>query len=181
MTNLVKFLINGIEAELLSAKVKRNGDRTVDTMELGVPPRYTIDNGDKVDYIQDIVDVTNLVSIYNFHYSARDEGGYDIDGDDGTFTADFDRDSTQSYTKSVQPVIRFNADDEKVIVSDDARIDYSKQFDIIVIAKPFTFPTGVMTIYSKTNGGIGGGIEIGITSGDPGYVEVELFETGGKI
>lgn len=181
MTVLTRFMINGKEAEILTCKVTRNGTRTVDTAEFTVPPGYNINEDDEVTYIQDVADTTFLTAIYNFQYSARDEAGYDLDGNDGTYTADFTEDTTKDFTKNTKPVIRFDADGEKVTINDNTRFDFSKQFDIIIVTKPFTFPTGAMTIFSKSNGGIGGGIEIGITSGDPGYVDVELFDTSGVL
>ena len=181
MTGKIRFLVNGGEVELISSKVKRNSDRAVDTIEFKIPPKQVADQGATVTYVQDIVNTDFLTAIYNFQYSARDESGNDLDGDDGVYTADYTEDSTQSYTENIKPVIRFNADSEKVTITDNTLFDFSKQFDIILITKPSTFPTGAMTIFSKTNGGIGGGIEIGLTSGDPSYVEVELFETGGTL
>ena len=178
---LVKFLINGLEAELVSAKVRRNHDRTVDSSEFKISTQYEIDQGDKVTYIQDIVDTTFLTAIWNFHYSARDEAGNDIDGNDGTYTADFIQSASLNYVEDISPVLRFNAINEYVTVIDNSRINFSKQFEIDIICSPEIFPTGLMTIFSKTNGDAGGGIEIGITSGDPGYVEVELFDTVGIL
>ncbi|WP_428323666.1 hypothetical protein [Nitrosopumilus sp.] len=181
MTNLIKFMVNGLESNLLSAKTRRNGSRTVDSMEFSIPPKYSIDEGDEVTYIQDVADTTFLTAIYNFQHSARDEGGYDLDGDDGTYTADYANDTSRNYAKSVKPVIRFNADNEKVTVSDNSRFDFSKQFDIIVVVTPEVGSSTARTFFSKSNGGVGGGIEIGISGADPGYVDVELFSTAGIL
>jgi len=145
---LTRLMVNNKELPLLKAKVTRNGDNSIDVAEFRLPPQTTIADDDEISYIQDIVDTTYLTAIYNFHYSARDEAGYDIDGDDGTFTADFVEDGTKNFTGSIDPVIRFNANDEKVTVTDNTRIDFSKQFDIILIVSPATFPTGAMTMFS---------------------------------
>lgn len=181
MTKLTRLLVKGLETDVISAKVKRNHDRTVDTCELKISPKFPLEQGDEVTYIQDIVNTDFLTAIYNFQYSARDEAGYDIDGDDGTYTADYIEDTTRSYTENIQPAIRFNADNEKVTVADNTRIDFTKQFDIVVFVRPEAFPTGAQTFFSKSNGGVGGGIEIGVTSGDPAYVEVELINTSGIL
>jgi len=184
MAELTRFKINNLESTLYKAHVKRHGSRSVDEGEFGFPPSTVVTKGDCVTYIQDIVDTTNLTAIYNFQHSARDEGGFCLDGNDGTFTADFINDGTRNYTQDIDPAIRFNADCEFVTVTDSTRFDFSKQFDIHTWVRHCTFPTAAKTFFSKSTGGIGGGIEIGVTAVDcmcDSFVCVELFDTGGLL
>ncbi|NIT99622.1 MAG: hypothetical protein GWN01_01355 [Nitrosopumilaceae archaeon] len=181
MKEITRFLVNNKKTPLLSAEVNVYGDRSVDSSKFRIPPQTSVTKKDQVSYVQDIVDTTFLTAIWNFQYSARDESGYDIDGDDGTYTADFTADTTRKYTENIQPVIRFNADGEKVTVADNSRFDFSKQFDIIVITTPETASTTARTVFSKSNGGVGGGIEIGVSGADPGYIDVELIDTDGTF
>ena len=62
-----------------SATVKREGNRGADNMRFSLDVTSKIQKNDEVYYIQDIVDVDNLVGMYNFYGNFRDESGFEQD------------------------------------------------------------------------------------------------------
>lgn len=185
---LVKFFVNEYERNLLSADVLLEGERGVDIATFKVRPDELVSNGDEVFYIQDIVDTIYLRGCWNFQGNCRDESGYKQDGNDGTYTADFIDNPSAIYTRNSPRVIRFNASGERVTVTNknfpatsNKIMDFSGQFDIVLSYSPEVFPTDQSIVFSKSTGGIGGGIEIGTSSGDPGYVYIELFRQDGTL
>ncbi len=59
--------------------VKREGNRGADNMRFSLDITSKIQKNDEVYYIQDIVDLDNLVGMYNFYGNFRDESGYEQD------------------------------------------------------------------------------------------------------
>ncbi len=59
--------------------VNRQGDRGVDNATFVFDPVDEISEGDEIYYIQDVTDVDNLVGMWNFHGSFRDESGFEND------------------------------------------------------------------------------------------------------
>lgn len=185
---LVKFFVNEYERNLIEADVLLEGERGVDIAKFKIRPDQTVNNSDEIYYIQDIVDTLYLRGMWNFQGSTRDESGYQQDGNDGTFTADFIDNPSAVYTRNAPRVIRFNASGERVTVThknfpgtSNPIMDFSGQFDIHMSYSPEAFPTDQAIVFSKTTGGIGGGIEIGVSSGDPAYVYVEFFDQSGIL
>tara|TARA_R110000803_G_scaffold118017_2_gene186441 strand:- start:780 stop:2936 length:2157 start_codon:yes stop_codon:yes gene_type:complete len=62
-----------------SAIVKREGNRGADNMSFSLDITSKIQKNDEVYYIQDIVDLDNLVGMYNFYGNFRDESGFEQD------------------------------------------------------------------------------------------------------
>jgi hypothetical protein len=59
--------------------VKREGNRGADNMRFSLDVTSKIQKNDEVYYIQDIVDLDNLVGMYNFYGNFRDESGFEQD------------------------------------------------------------------------------------------------------
>lgn len=124
------------EARLIKAVVKREGSRTVDNAEFTFPINANVDEGDRVKYIRDITDVAFLTAVYNFQGNDRDESGFDLDGDN-THTNYVDPNISPNIGKfKANYAINFDgtgsAGLDKVIVSDNTRFNFNKQFDIYI-------------------------------------------------
>jgi len=125
------------EAKLINSIVRLEGARTVNTMDCDLA--FTdVQEQDHIKYIQDVVDVAYLTSIYNFQANDRDEGGFDLDGDN-THTEYVDPNETKDTIANTQKfksqygIIFDGTGDtgfDKIIVSDDTRHNFTKQFDL---------------------------------------------------
>ena len=65
-------------AQVIKARIKREGVRAVDSGTVIVPSKYDIEQGDEVAYIQDVCNTQYLKGIWNFQMSGRDESGYKL-------------------------------------------------------------------------------------------------------
>lgn len=177
------------ECSLLSAVVKKEGTRTVDTAEFKVPATTDVDESDLVSYIQDIGDVTNLVGVYNFQGSTRDEGGFNLDGDnvgDGIIKPNANKtvsgktfdNTTNNLKNHMNYGIIYTG--TKTSISHNSRFDFSQQFEIICMASTRNTSSGAVgdkkIFFSKFDPS-GNGIEIGIilNSVTFGYLTDELW------
>ena len=151
----------------LKSTVVNNGTRTTDTGDFVLSMRDKIVQNDIVSYIQDIVDTQSLVSVYNFKHSARDEGGFDLDGDDRTFTSTFVKETLGKFDDHY--CIKFDAAGEEVTVSHTERHNFETTFDIYVHYKAdvthFAGNSDTLEaiLFSKYDSAVGGnGVMIGM-------------------
>jgi len=161
------------DVELYESIVTRDGDRAVDSAEFRFPVNAIVDISDTIYYIQDVTNLDSLTAIWNFQYSARDESGNFLDGNDGTggYTADFINPKTAPNNSGKFEdlySIRFNNINEEVTVPHNTKFDFSGQFDIFIwyIADAVHFGGNSngkkQIIFSKFDSDAGGnGIEIG--------------------
>ena len=165
------------EIKPISAVIRKEGTRTVDTAEIVLPAQANVNENDKIKYIQDIGDVSNLTAVYNFQGTTKDEGGYGLDGDDSFDDVVSPNDSKTSgnntYANTDVKATRNRMNygiiyhGTKTTISHDSKLDFAKQFDIICTASLRTIsPSGASVgdkkiFYSKIDSS-GNGIELGV-------------------
>lgn len=149
------------------ATVTTNGTRATDVGEFVLPITAKVGQNDLISYIQDVADSESLVSIYNFKQSARDEGGFDLDGNDRTFTASFVKETAWRFDDHY--CIEFNAVNEEVTIPHTELHDFTGRFDVIIQYKADTIPymgstqDKIQVMFSKyDSGGSGNGVQIGL-------------------
>ena len=177
-------VIDRFPVNIISARVRQDGDRAVDTAEFVIPITEEVNEGDDLKYIQDDVDVDNLVACWNFHGSTRDESGYDNDGDDGTHDVDLTAERyslNKEFVRDVQPVAYFNptqqttpyvtiANKTHLVTGNPNVLDFSGEFDIFLRFRDVGYPDNDEIVFSKRTASTG--IEIGYTSNH--YPKVEI-------
>jgi len=182
-------IIDRFPVKIISARVRQDGDRAVDTAEFVIPITEEVNEGDDLKYIQDDVDVDNLVACWNFHGSTRDESGYDNDGDDGTHDVDLtgERYSLNiSYVRDVQPVVSFKPSTQTrpyvtilnkthLITGTPNVLDFSGEFDIFLRFRDIGYPDNDEIVFSKRTASTG--IEIGYTTNHYAKVEITSSST----
>jgi len=173
-TDIVKYPI-------VKATVRRDGARTIDTADITLAGGAVVDLDDKVSYIQDDVPLTNLLAIWNFQGSYRDESGFHHDGtrtsptnpDEG-FVVPNEQTNTLKYRGNYG--LNFTATGQKVTVADknmasdktNASLDFRGQFDIIINFKNNANPdlsgfnSSPMILFSKYDTTNSRGVEIGL-------------------
>lgn len=172
---------------IINSRVIRQGNRAVDTAEFTVSIKHDVAENDTVKYIQDIVDTDFLTAIYNFQVNNMDEGGYDLDGT-GTHAWKEPQDTSGNFSTLNKFSPNYSAEfdgttGKKVTVSDDSKLDFSKQFDIIAWVTTYRLggSTGDKRIFFSKydSGGSGNGIEIGATKLSGGWAIYAVVRTGG--
>tara|TARA_R100000808_G_scaffold9877_1_gene26786 strand:- start:1994 stop:4180 length:2187 start_codon:yes stop_codon:yes gene_type:complete len=177
------------EVKLLEAVVRKEGTRTVDTAQFKLPASAKVNQHDKVRYIQDINDVTHLTAIYNFQGSTRDEGGFNLDGNDtydGVIHPDatktvnsisFDNSHDASYNEAkARSFMNYNiiyAENNYTTITHNTKFDFSKQFDIVCMASSALggndHSDGSKSILFSKMDSSGNGLEIGLIRKTVGF------------
>ena len=123
----VKLFINGTQKTVINTKLEKQGERGIDQIKLMLPANVGVEVNDKLLFVQDFVDVSNLSAVYNFQNSVRDESG---NLNHGTATdISFGYDNWDGYSAT------FNGTSSKVTIPDDNSIDLSGEFHIYIWAK----------------------------------------------
>ena len=131
-----------IQKSILSVSLQKQGERSVDQIKVRFPPNESIGVNDKLLYIQDNVDLANLVAIYNFQGSTKDESGQLNHGTAANVTYGTDKWDGKSAT--------FNGTNAKVTIPDDPQLtlDFDAKFDMVMWLK-WTATTSPMYVVSK--------------------------------
>ena len=129
MTHIAKVLKNKTtELTLLNFKIKKEGERGIDTTEVFTPKSTEININDRIEIIYDIISVEGASSLYCFQGAVKDES---LNENHGTTTSVTYSNETEFYGKQAV----FNGTTSFVSVPDDDTLDLSGVFDIFVWAK----------------------------------------------
>jgi hypothetical protein len=71
----VKVLVNNTAVKVVNTEVTREGERATDQSKLIFPTCVAVDIGDRINILQDAVDLSGLVGAYMFQGGAKDESG----------------------------------------------------------------------------------------------------------
>jgi hypothetical protein len=119
----------------LSVKMKQQGHKKPDTLNVAFPMENKIDEQYNVSYIQDVVDTEWLSAVYPMQLSCLDEGGYNQDPTDPAESrfVKVDIDKFKGHY-----ALQFTADSQGVEVpsAKTNKIDISGQFDINIWFTP---------------------------------------------
>ena len=119
----------------LNAKIKQQGHKKPDTLNVAFPMENKIDEQYSISYIQDVVDTEWLQAVYPMQLSCLDEGGYNQDPTDPADSrfVKVDIDKFKGHY-----ALQFTADSQGVEVpsAKTNKIDISGQFDINIWFTP---------------------------------------------
>ena len=71
----VKVLVNNSARKIIQTQVTREGERAIDQSKVVLPICAAIDIGDRINILQDAVDLCGAVGLYMFQGSGKDESG----------------------------------------------------------------------------------------------------------
>jgi len=177
-------------AKILTAHIKNDGDRAVDSAEFLIPIISEVNEGDHIKYIQDDVDTTSLIGLWNFNGSTRDESGYDNDGNDGTHTAGMNKsaidggsgDQMEEYIKDNMVGLNFDGNDivtipnkTHLVTGTPNVLNFSGMFDFFLRFRFDGATHSEQIVFSKRSATVG--IEIGYDAND--HVIVHITSTTG--
>jgi len=172
--------------DIIEAEVSRNGSRKVDVAKLTFPAGVKVKVNDIVSYIQDDVNIENLTAIWNFQGSYRDESGFHHNGyinrtmngstniwsdygdDDDFVVPNHYQGNTKKFRGNYGAT--FMSAGKEIKVSDNDRLDFTEEFDIIVqfknqqnttLSSHFNGSTNdTMILFSKHDDNFG--VEVGL-------------------
>ena len=67
----VKCFLDGVQKTIINSSLEKQGERGIDQIKIKFPPTVSIDINQKLLYIQDNADLTNLAAIYNLQGSTK--------------------------------------------------------------------------------------------------------------
>jgi len=143
---IVKLFVNNVEKSLYESDLTKEGERAVDQIRLKVPKSVAVTVNQDIKYLQDIVDMTRLIAVYNFQGNTEDEGGYGYDGTATSLTYGTDSWGGKSAI--------FNGSSSNVSVTHTSRFDFSSTFDIYVWAKWTSTTTGMYLVSKRIEGDV---------------------------
>ena len=143
---IVKLFINDIEKNLHSVSLTKEGERAVDQIRIEVPKSVSVNVNQEIKYLQDMVDITKLISVYNFQGNANDESGYSHNGTASNLTYGTDTWGGKSAI--------FNGTNANVTVPHHSRFDFSGEFDMFVWAKWTSTTTGMYLLSKRVEGDV---------------------------
>ena len=174
MNEKVRLYIENKPVQLISSVVEKNGTRAVDAGRFVIPRKYTINKGDQFQYLQDVISPKYLVGLWNMEHNTRDESGYNIDGDETTSAihqGSFDDGADGYYYKN-------GSSGRCIKVAHNSHLDFSGQFDIILLLGNITGYPNSTTSYLFGKGTSTNSIELSTTSGSsnttPMYLKLDM-------
>ena len=141
---VTKLFINGTEKQLLESDLTKEGERAIDQIRVKIPRDINVDVNQDVKFLQDMADLSTLISVYNFQGNVEDEGGYSHDGTASNITYGTDSWGGKSAI--------FNGTNGNVSVTHNSRFDFSAGFDIYVWAKWTSTTTGMYLLSKRAEG-----------------------------
>jgi hypothetical protein len=154
----VRLFINGISRTPLKVKLKKEGERSIDQIEMAIPQNIDVSTNHKLLYLQDMVSLNNLSAIYNFQGNVKDESGNDNHGTSANITyVDGQWDGKHSL---------FNGTSSVVTVLDSNDFDFDGKFDILIWCSwSSTSQEYILSKRSSTSNGLSISVN-GTTAGD---------------
>ena len=143
---IVKLFINNVEKNLHSVELTKEGERAIDQIRLKVPKAVEVIVNQELKYLQDMVDLTKLIAVYNLQGNTEDESGYSHNGTASNITYGTDTWGGKSAI--------FNGSNGNISVSHNSRFDFSDSFDTYVWAKWTSTTTGMYLLSKRAEGDV---------------------------
>ena len=143
---IVKLFINDVEKNLHSVELTKEGERAIDQIRLKVPKAVEVIVNQELKYLQDMVDLTKLIAVYNLQGNTEDESGYSHNGTASNITYGTDTWGGKSAI--------FNGSNGNISVSHNSRFDFSDSFDTYVWAKWTSTTTGMYLLSKRVEGDV---------------------------
>ena len=70
----VKLFINSVEETVYESDLTKEGERAIDQIKLQVPKSVNPIINQELKFIQDMVDASDLIAVYNLQGNVEDEG-----------------------------------------------------------------------------------------------------------
>ena len=142
----VKLFINSVEETVYESDLTKEGERAIDQIKLKVPKSVNPAINQELKFIQDMVDASDLIAVYNLQGNVEDEGGYSHHGTATSITYGTDTWDGRSAI--------FNGSSGNINIPHNSRFDFSSDFDIYVWAKWTSTTTGMYLMSKRIEGDV---------------------------
>ncbi len=143
---IVKLFVDNVEKNLHEVELTKEGERAIDQIRLKVPKAVSVAVNQELKYLQDMVDLTKLICVYNLQGNTEDESGYSHDGTASNITYGTDSWGGKSAI--------LNGSNGNINVAHNSRFDLSADFDIYVWAKWTSTTTGMYILSKRIEGDV---------------------------
>ena len=143
---VTKLFINNVEKQLLESDLTKEGERAIDQIRVKIPRDISVDVNQEMKFLQDIADISTLISAYNLQGNVEDEGGYSHHGTASNITYGTDSWGGKSAI--------FNGTNGNVSIPHSTRFDFSAGFDVYIWAKWTSTTTGMYLISKRIEGDV---------------------------
>jgi len=143
---VTKLFINNVEKQLLESDLTKEGERAIDQIRVKIPRDISVNVNQEMKFLQDMADLSTLISVYNLQGNVEDEGGYSHHGTASNITYGTDSWGGKSAI--------FNGTNGNVSIPHSTRFDFSTGFDVYVWAKWTSTTTGMYLISKRLEGDV---------------------------
>ena len=132
----IKLFLNDVAYTPLKVKLKKEGERSIDQIDVKLAHSVTVNSNDELIYLQDMANLDNISAFFNFQGNVKDESGLKNHGTASNITyVDGQWNSTHAS---------FNGTSSMVTVADANELDFTGKFDILIWAKWSAATTNIL-------------------------------------
>jgi|LWDU01.1.fsa_nt_gi hypothetical protein len=154
----VKLFINDVSITPLKVKLKKEGERSIDQIDISLPHNVSVSSNQELLYLQDMASLDKISGFYNFQGNVKDESGNKNHGTGANITyVDGQWNSKHASFNGTSSIISMPNADE---------FDFDGKFDILIWAKwSSTAQQYLLTKRSSSSNGLSISVN-GTTAGD---------------
>ena len=154
----IKLFINDVSRTPLKVKLKKEGERSIDQIDIRLPQNISVSTNDELIYLQDMANLESISGFYNLQGNVKDESGLKNHGTASNIT----------YTDGQWngKHASFNGTSSMITIPDADEFDFDGKFDILIWAKwSSTAQQYLLTKRSSSSNGLSISVN-GTTAGD---------------
>ena len=162
----IKLFIEDVSRVPLKVKLKKEGERSIDQIEISLPQNVPIATNDELIYLQDMANLDSIAGFYNFQGNVKDESGLKNHGTAANITYV----DGQWNSKHAS----FNGTSSMITIPDKNEFDFTAKFDILIWAKwSSTTQQYMLTKRSSSSNGL----SISVNATTAGDIKVDIGGT----
>ena len=162
----IKLFVNDVSKIPLKVKLKKEGERSIDQIEISLPQNQAISTNDELIYLQDMANLDDIAGFYNFQGNVKDESGLKNHGTAANITYV----DGQWNSKHAS----FNGTSSLITIPDANEFDFTAKFDILIWAKwSSTAQQYLLTKRSSSSNGL----SISVNATTAGDIKVDIGGT----
>ena len=162
----IKLFLNNVSRVPLKVKLKKEGERSIDQIDITLPQNVPVSTNHELIYLQDMANLDDIAGFYNFQGNVKDESGLKNHGTAANITYV----DGQWNSKHAS----FNGTSSMITIPDKNEFDFTAKFDILIWAKwSSTTQQYMLTKRSSSSNGL----SISVNATTAGDIKVDIGGT----
>ena len=162
----IKLFLNNVSRVPLKVKLKKEGERSIDQIDITLPQNVPVSTNHELIYLQDMANLDDIAGFYNFQGNVKDESGLKNHGTAANITYV----DGQWNSKHAS----FNGTSSMITIPDADEFDFTAKFDILIWAKwSSTTQQYMLTKRSSSSNGL----SISVNATTAGDIKVDIGGT----